>query len=359
MDIHVLGAGCFGLAAGLALAERDHDVTIIDPRGVGTGASSKAAGIVSTMTWSDDDFHLVQQTRGRLGQLIAEASFDVDAAEGLWRSHDSLTIARGRALETMDDIQHRVERLGEETERLDHLQAADAYPQLRFEPGEEVLIAQEDGYVEAGDLCQVLAWAAQEYGAKLVRQTDQRPEATVVAAGAWTHSLLEARGARMPLGSFRVQAASLGMPGDVPIVHDVVHGSYFRPESDSTVMAGNGSRLWDHDPDDYDESADTEFRDGIAGKIVARVPAAANATWRNGWAGLVVGTPDRRPVCGPVPGVDGLHVLSGDNGFGIMRCVALGERLADAIDADVHEATDPRRFAGFEGPWEIREGFGW
>ncbi len=357
MDIHVYGAGCLGLGAALALAEDGHDVTVIDPNGVGTGASSKAAGIVSTMTWNDDDFHLVQQTRGRLGSLIAEAQFDVPAAEGLWRSHDSLTIAKGPQLRTMDDIQDRVERLGEETHRLDHRQAAAEYPDLHFEQGEEVLIAQEDGYVEAGDLCTVLAWAAEEEGAKIVRQAVGAPDTTVLAMGAWTPAELARRDISLPLASFRVQAASIGMPVSVPIVHDVANGCYFRPESAGTILAGDGTRLWPHDPEDYDEAADTEFRDSIAERLVRRIPAADQAVWRRGWAGLVVGTPDRRPVCGPV--ADDVHVLSGDNGFGIMRCIALGRRLADGVDGDVQAETAPARFAGFVDEWALQEGFGW
>ncbi len=359
MDIHVYGAGCLGLSAALALAEDGHDVTVVDPHGIGTGASSKAAGIVSTMTWNDDDFHLVQQTRGRLGSLIAEAQFDVPAAEGLWRSHDSLTIAKGPQLRTMDDIQSRVERLGEETHRLDYRQAGAEYPGLHFEPGEEVLIAQEDGYVEAGDLCAVLAWAAEEEGATIVRQATGTPEATVLAMGAWTPAELERRGLALPMAAFRVQAASIGMPGAgaVPIVHDIVNGCYFRPESTNTLLAGDGTRLWPHDPEDYDQVADSEFKQTIAERLVKRIDGAEQAAYRRGWAGLVVGTADRRPVCGPV--ADDVHVLSGDNGFGVMRCIALGRRLADAVDGDVYAETAPARFDGFTDKWALQEGFGW
>ncbi len=357
MDIEVWGAGCLGLGAALALSEDGHDVRVVDPRGIGTGASSKAAGIVSTMTWNDDDFRLVQQTRGRIGQLIAEAQFDVPAAEGLWRSKDSLTIAAGDALATMDEIQHRVERLGEETQRLDHRQAAAEYPGLQFAPGEEVLIAQEDGYVEAGDLCAVLEWACQEEGVAFARQA-QGAETTVLAMGAWTPAELERRGVPLPMAPFRVQAASIGLhDAGVPIVHDVANGCYFRPESAHTLLAGDGTRLWPHDPEDYDEGADTEFRDSIAQRLVQRIRGAEAAAYRRGWAGLVVGTADRRPVCGPV--AEGLHVLSGDNGFGIMRCIALGRRLADAVDGRVDPATSPARFADFDAQWELQEGFGW
>jgi len=64
-------------------------------------------------------------------------------------------------------------------------------------------------------------------------------------------------------------------------------------------------------------------------------------------------------MCGPVPGVEGLYVLTGDNGFGVMRSLALGERLADAVKGKVMPDLDPRRF-GPDAPleFEMREGYG-
>lgn len=361
MEIQVHGAGVLGLSAALALAEAGHDVALSDPHGIGTGASAKAAGIVSTMTWNDDDFHLVQETRGRLGQLIAEASFDVPAAAGLWRSRDSLTIASASQSGPLDDVQHRLERLGEEPERLGGLDAAAAYPSLHIAPNEHVLVAQEDGYVEAGDLCAVLAWACEEEGVAMQLGKAVAvggAEKDVIAAGAWSPKLVREAGGRLPMEAFRVQAASIQWPGhETPIVHDVANESYFRPESDASLMAGNGTRLLPHDPEDYNEAADAEFKESIAQKLVRRI--RGDGQWRRGWAGLVVGTPDRHPLCGRVPDQDDLFVLTGDNGYGVMRCVALGNRLAAAVAGDEHVLTSPSRYAEFDEAWELREGFGW
>lgn len=365
MHIDVLGAGCLGLSAALALAERDHDVTVHDPRGVGSGATGKAVGIVSTMTWSDDDFHLVQRTRGRLGEVMAEAAMEGRPEARVWRSHDSIAVASGDGLRTMDDVQHRIERLGEETQRLDARAAGAQWPAVRFVPGEEVLVAQEDGAVEAGDLATLLAWVAQERGVRFVHGLHPTPrparEATVVAAGAWTPKVLAGMGAALPLAAFRTQAASIAMEraDEVPILHDTVNGFYVRPDSAGSVIAGDGTVLEPHDPDAYDEAADPTFREHTAQRIVDRLRGGDQAAWRRGWAGLCVGTPDRHPVCGRVPDRDDLFVLSGDNGFGVMRCLALGERLAAAVDGDETEITAPARFAGWHGDWKLREGFAW
>ncbi len=359
VTIQVLGGGALGLSAALALADDGHDVILHERGTLGCESTGKAAGILSTMTAHDDDYQLIATTRGRIGELISLAAGAVPEARSAWKPVDSITVAKGEKLAVLDDFQQRLERNTEEPERLDHRQASQEFPQLHFEPGEEILVAQEDGCIEAGDWLAAMRWRLDAEGVE-VRENSAGDlnGPTVVARGAWTAPLLARHGIQLPVASFRTQLASLALPEhEVPIVHDAVRGFYMRPESNDTFMAGNGTVLEPHDADDYDEAADPQFRASIAERVVGRVHGADGATIRSAWAGLCVATPDTRPLCGPVPDHDDLWVLTGDNGFGLMRSMALGERLAAAVDGDVHPETDPRRFQDV-GAWEMREGFG-
>ena len=47
-------------------------------------------------------------------------------------------------------------------------------------------------------------------------------------------------------------------------------------------------------------------------------------------------TPDRQPILGPLPGLDGLHVAAGFSGHGFMIAPAVGRILADAV-VGVHD----------------------
>ncbi|HLF16334.1 MAG TPA: FAD-binding oxidoreductase, partial [Candidatus Thermoplasmatota archaeon] len=185
--------------------------------------------------------------------------------------------------------------------------------------------------------------------------------AVVVAGGSWTRGLLAPHGVRLPLQNYRTQLCSLEIGGaaGLPIVHDLTKHFYTRPESDATILAGDGTELKPFEPDGFDERASPAFVEATAERVVARFEAGGEARVRAGWAGLCVATPDRRPLCGPVPGVEGLFVLTGDNGFGLMRGLALGERLADAVGGRVDAGLDPRRF-GVDAPTEftMREGYG-
>lgn len=360
-----MGAGLLGLSAALSLAEEGHEVTLHEQQQPGAGASSRAAGLVSTMTWNDHDFRLIQETRGKIGELISMAMIEGDpAARHLWKPYDSITIAAGDGLQVLDEVQHISERNTEETERLSWQAAAKEFPGIRFEPGDEVLVAQEDGAVEAGDLVSVLEGRcrAEDVTMETGRVTDLHAldGRIVVAGGAWTHDLIAANGPKLPIAAFRTQLASIAHSGslDLPMVHDTRHGFYLRPESEGSLLAGNGTVLEPHDPDAYDEAADPAFRESIAHRMLQRVAGAETATIRNAWAGLCVATPDRHPLCGPVDGLDDVFVLTGDNGFGLMRCLALGDRLADALRGKVDPVLDPNRFGPLDD-WEMREGFGW
>ncbi|MHB8632692.1 MAG: NAD(P)/FAD-dependent oxidoreductase [Thermoplasmatota archaeon] len=382
VQVLVVGGGIMGAASALALAEAGHGVELVEGRGLGHGSSAKAAGILSAMTWNDDDYRLIAATRGLTGELISLAMAEgTREARGAWRPAPSILVGGPGEAGAMDRIQDRLERMTEETDRLDFRRAAREFPEVEFAPGEEVLVAQEDGVIEAGDLFAALRTrlagegvvcregegvAALEVasgratGVRFADGTTRDGDAVVVAAGSWTRSLLAEAGVKLPLQNYRTQLASLAMEGSegVPILHDLVHRFYARPESDSSFLAGDGTQLTPFEPDAYSESADPEFVASLASRVVARFGRGGEARVRSGWAGLCVATPDRRPLCGPV-GLAGLHVLAGDNGFGLMRGLALGERLAEAVAGRVHPETDPRR-CGADPPQDfpLREGYG-
>lgn len=362
----VVGGGALGASSALALAERGFEVTLHERRSLGSGATGKAAGILSTLCHSDAEYKLIAETRGLVGELMSLAmAAGCREARGAWRSHASIVVGAGGSLPTLDAMQDRVERFTEECERLDHRQAERTFPGVRFNPGEQVLVAQEDGVLEAGDLMAALRARLGSEGVSIMEGRDSvavpRDAIHVVAGGAWTKGYLARLGVHLPVQMYRTQLASLAFPGggELPIVHDLTRHFYARPESADSILAGNGTQLRPFDPDDYNEKADPEFIESIAERVVARFDDGADAQVRTGWAGLCVATADRRPLCGPVPGHPGLFVVTGDNGFGLMRSLALGQRLGDSVHGRQDPALDPARFgAAASDDFPMREGYG-
>ena len=349
--VSVIGGGALGCSAALALADRGHAVTLLERGSLGSGSTGKAAGILSTLCHSDAEYKLIAQTRGLVGETMSLAlAAGCREAKGAWRSHPSIVVGKGDSLRTLDAMQERVERFTEECERLDARQATRQFPSIRFEPGEEVLVAQEDGVIEAGDLLAALRARMESEGVTVREGTavTKLPKGLVVVAGGpWTMAILAADGVRLPMRLDRMQLARLQMPGggDLPIVQDLVHGLSTRPQADDQVVARGSLQPGDFAPDDVDDHAEPGFLATLADKSASRFEEGSEARIATGEAGLCVVTPDRQPLCGPVAGRDDLFVLTGDNGIGLMTGLALGQRLADAVGGRVHADLDPRRFA--------------
>lgn len=347
MVVQILGAGAWGLAAALALSGRGHAVHVHDPRGIGSGASAKAAGIVTRLLWDDRDARLAQRT--------VELLQETEQLRSAWRTASSVVVGSAGS-KPMADLAARARRLGlaVQVDEPDGILEG-----VQFHPGEWALWVEGDGVVEVGDLCSHLADACRTQGVTFGK-VHPSPEATVIAAGPWTPGILAERGRPLPLIPYRVQLASLRIPGgeNLPIVHDLVQHFYARPGGHGEALAGNGTQARRFDPNHYNEAGDPDFVESIATRVVHRFPLGRQARIAAAWAGLVVATPDRRPLIGRIPNTDNAYVMSGDNGFGIMRSLALGEALADAVDGKTWPDLDPSRF-GPEAPLEfqVREGF--
>jgi len=52
---------------------------------------------------------------------------------------------------------------------------------------------------------------------------------------------------------------------------------------------------------------------------------------KTGWAGFYEDTPDKHPIIGAVPGLDGFLCAAGFSGHGIMHAPAAGEAIAELI----------------------------
>ena len=178
--------------------------------------------------------------------------------------------------------------------------------------------------------------------------------ATIVnAAGAWADPLAQLAGA-MPLGinPLRRTVAQLRVEprarDDHPLVLDINGGFYFKSD--------NG-RLWlsphDEIPTVPCDAVPEELDIALAIDRFQKVTDWTIEAVERRWAGLRSFSPDRLPVYGPDPEVEGFFWFAGQGGFGIQTAPAAA-RLAsqivldngpDAITRSIdHEAYAPQRF---------------
>ena len=348
VSIVIVGGGLMGLSAAFHLRRADASVrvTVLERAQVGAAASgASAAGVrvmgrdpaeralalASLARWTELDRELEGATGYRRGGGLRVA-LDADA----W-SQTPAWVAEQRA----DDVPLQV------------LSAADV---RRLAPG----IAHGtlggaycaiDGQAGAMATVQAFASAARRLGAHVdegaavtaivvergrvsaVTRADGRREpcdVAIVAAGAWTPTLLQGIGVRLPMTTRPLQML---LTERAPVSLTPVVGAFGRPLSlkqldDGAYLIGGGwpARVTDESANAW-ELLDESVRGSleVAGNVY---PPLAACKLARGWAGLEAFMPDDLPVLGPVSEVSGLLVAAGFSGHGFALSPMVGDILA-------------------------------
>jgi len=153
----------------------------------------------------------------------------------------------------------------------------------------------------------------------------------VNAAGAWADELAALAGiARVGLAPKRRTALLIPTPRDLaaaswPAAIDISEEFYFKPDAGLLLLSPA-----DEHPSPPCDVQPEELDIAIAIDRFERATSAEVRQVRRSWAGLRVFSPDRSPVVGFDPAVDGFFWLVGQGGYGIQTSPALG-RVAAAL----------------------------
>ena len=350
VEVIVLGAGIAGCALADHLVRRSvGPVLLYDPRTPAAGASGRAAGIVTEQLWNSWDVEVTRASKAEYAELARRWDPTAYRTNGFarWTRSDEANAVLAGAVEQL-----RV--WGVEVERLDVEALTRRVPDGRFSDVRGAIWSGSDGVVTPSRITEIYAERARDGGAEfwlgtpfggLARSEGRwelsgpgrtvRAPRVVVAAGAWSKRILGSIGRPAPLAPYRTQAALLRPPepedGDFPSLHDIDTDVYARPESNGRILAGDGTELVEVDPDTFRQGGDDSFVAHLAETFERRLPKWAASEVVRSWAGVCTSTPDRRPLIGPVGGEPGLFLLTGFNGFGVMRAGGMAERLADAL----------------------------
>lgn len=357
MKVAIVGAGVFGSAIAMGLAQHGAEVTLIDAHGPGSGTSSRGAGLVGAGLWHPTGIHLALRSSQLLRELSDSGKTDGHPFRylepGSWTLVGQKDVEGARALAKLQRA-HGVEvheRAPPEDMRSDDVAAAFHYPR--------------DGWSWPRFYCEAASFLLEEAGVttqkKEVRLANVDADEIVVAAGVHTRALLRDAGIDLPLLAYRTQATRILHPRahELPILHDTITGWYMRPGTQGHLVAGNGTTTTPEDANAWKSQADEDFVAKTLARLRARFPHMRDARVDEAWAGIDAATPDRLLLAGKLR--DGLWVCAGGNGHGFMRAPATGESLAAMIMGKTPrtniDAYDPQRFAGKAPDFQIREGY--
>ena len=325
VDLTVMGAGVFGLAVAYACARRGARVQVIDPAGVGAGASGGIVGALAPHvpdTWSDKkafQFDSLLMAAGWWAEVEARSGLTTGYARtgrlqpvtgaGLalarQRAADAGRVWQGQAAWQVIPVGSRVgwAPLSPSGWLIHDTLSARIHPRRAVEALAAAVIALGGAVQRQGDIAGQVLWATGHAGLIAVPGlgTGEKGQAALLA--------LEAR--------------------DAPQLF--ADGLHLVPHADGTVAVGSTSeRHW------TDLGTDTRL-DALIAAARAVFPMLATAPVLDRWAGIRPRTASRSPVLGAHPGRPGQFIANGGFkiGFGIAPKVA--EVMADLILAG-HDA---------------------
>ncbi|MBI3652423.1 MAG: FAD-binding oxidoreductase [Acidobacteria bacterium] len=352
-EVVIIGGGIVGSSVAYHLAEAGcTDVLIVErEEQQGMGSTGKSAGGVRAQFATPIN---IQMSLYSL-KVFAQFAELTGGHTADYRAHGYLFIATTpRHLDSLRANRRIQNQYGvNNVEAISRETILEMVPQLY---GEDILggnFCPTDGFVDPNSVMSGFAARARELGVKTwlntqvtgievesgrikTVQTSRGTIATrqvVNAAGAWAQAIGRMVGVEIPVTPWRRQIVNTQpfdvLPNPLPMVIDMSNGFHFRRDGSGILMA------WP-DPDDQPQFTtrfDPDFIEEILIRAVKRVPCLVDAEVnpRRCWAGLYEVSPDHHAIIGVVPGVEGLVLVNGFSGHGVMHSPAAGRLAAEFV----------------------------
>ncbi len=324
-DITIFGAGITGLMCAWILSNRGAKVQVIDPNGVGSGASGGIVGALAP--------HVPERWNPKKATQFAA----LDAAEALWADvadaggKDPGYARTGRIQPLEDEAAIALAQARTETART--LWQGRYHWLVIEEKSAGIDVASPTGLVIQDSLtarihpkmaCDALAAAIAPKGVR-VTPDGARKGVEIWATG--THDLMEiSRSLSRPIGApVKGQAALLRADlGDAPQVF--VNGLHIVPHGNGTVAIGSTTEREFDDP-----TATDALLDPLIEAARRAVPVLTDAPVIARWAGLRPRARSRAPMVGLHPTRDGAFIANGGFKIGLAMAPVMAQMLTDLI----------------------------
>ena len=343
--IAIVGAGVIGCAVAYELASRGANVTVIDDRGRGQGATRASAGVLAPYIegHSDDLLRLgvasLRQYDGFIARVAGDAARPIE-----YRRSGTLQVARNR--DEANELRQRAALLA--AGRVQHaLLSGEEIPGIEssLAPLTAALLIPDHGYVGVATLVRGLADSASKRGVVFVTsrvreitsgvgsalrvETPSEPleaDVVVIAAGSWSATIPVTPVAPPPVHPIRGQLLHLRFPAP-PLSHVIWGtGAYLVPWSDGSVLVG--ATMEDAG---FDESVTVPAVRYLLDGATELLPSAASAVFHEARAGLRPRTSDELPIIGASSTMRGVFYATGHFRNGVLLAPLTATMLADLI----------------------------
>ena len=323
--ITVRGAGIFGLSIAWVLTQRGAAVQVIDPHGVGAGASGGIVGALAPHV--PDNWNPKKQFQ--LESLLMAGAFWAEVEEAGGRSAGYART--GRVQPIADEAALALAHARSETAK--DLWGDAAHWQVRpiadpkwCAPSATGLEIHDSlsGRIHPKQGCIALVAALEACGV-VVSPDGPETSRTVHATGVAGLEALNANRPRLVGAGIKGQAALLdvGRPDAPQLFADTLH---IIPHADGTTAIGSSTER------EYDDPTGTDTQlDDIIARARAAVPALADAPVLARWAGLRPRSRSRAPMLGAWPDRPGHFIANGGFKIGFGMAPKVAHVMADLV----------------------------
>ncbi len=390
-DVIIIGGGVAGLSTAMQLAERGSRVIVIERERLANGSTGRAAGLLGQLRGTEAHTQMLMDGVEIVKELEQRADVEIFLQTGSLR-----VAATPERAQEIKDLVAMGKSIDFEIDHIDNEEVATRLPYMKTDDLIDACYCPTDGHLQPAELAsaylKVGKSAGVEYlqncpvekilidhgkaqGVETAAGTFHAP-AIVNAAGPWSYLVAELAEAVLPTAAighyYLTTRPDEQNPVDrlSPAIRDRHQRIYSRPESGGLIVGLYGEEAIEYDmeqlPVDFDMSTLKARQDDIHVALLIhatqqRFPWINERTPMTITAGIMTFTPDGKPFCGKMPGIEGLYHCSGFSGHGIVQSPAIGVIMADLVlngetDYDIAaiEADRYHDIAGFQQRSDIK-----
>jgi glycine/D-amino acid oxidase-like deaminating enzyme len=361
-DILVIGAGVAGLSTALQLAARGQRVVVLEKAELGSGATSRASGLLGQLRSSTEATRMLMESIAILQQLQEQAGRQIFTQSGSVR----IASTEARAAEIRQAIETG-RATGLAVEPMDAQELQRRMPYMRTDDVIAACFCPTDGYLHPPELAELYIQVARQNGVDLrphtpveqivvqdgkvvgCRAAGERVSAPVVvnAGGPWSHLVAGLAEQRLPTAGIAHLYFTVGPGPDCPVdplspsARDRENRIYSRPTREGALHIG----IYEAEPVLYDMAAlPGSFR--MSAMATPRDHPTVQALWKAArfrfpflredtpmriTTGIMSWSPDGNSLCGEMPDVNGFYHCAGFCGHGVMQSAVIGVLMAELI----------------------------
>lgn len=368
MTAIVVGGGVTGLSAAYHLTRKKYGrVILLEKETVGDGSSSRAAGIITGLLWSETGV----LARKKSLALFRELSNELEGYS--FQGIGCLNLYDPQRWQEAQKLLLLYRRLGVPFEVIDAAEIRRRWPALTPRDDLVGLFDPSGGYSEPDEYIPALARRNRELDVEIRehqlvtgfllhngRVTGVKTaggsvegDAVICTVLAWTLKILEPLGMQLPMKAFvhqRYLTEPFAGPVKIPAVNANSLGGYVRPALGNRILAG----IETAEREEY-RIPSIDFRlnsllappgvtNEISRKYATLVPSLKDASWESEKVGLITFSLDGEPILGPVSKLPGFYVGTAFHSGGFAYNPVSGLLLAEFV-TNGHASVDVTSFS--------------